>query len=199
MNLSWLSVVMGLFFCFGLPSVSWAQQKPAMHLQLDWTELPDYHPKNELIYRRYSVFSDGSMKNLMNFVCPKETKRPLHLMLKWPTDVHPKDFKDEWLESVPVSILINNTTAFKAIGEYIRGELFIDRTEESKDVFDQLVVSKEIVVRLRGYEFRYEASDNMSGLLKDWWAASPESRKIKRQFISYNSALRRCLSKRGGK
>ncbi|MPR09218.1 hypothetical protein [Microvirga tunisiensis] len=113
----------------------------------------DTYP-NKRVYRRYSFTKDMEMPNVMLLQCPKDPGKHVHFSLEMrrvgPID---KVFSSEF-ESFNARFLVDGRHSFTLPGEFIKTELFFDRTPDTAEDFDEVIRASEFQTRFGQREVR---------------------------------------------
>lgn len=110
-----------------------------------------FSANGDFLFRRYSVFrTDPMLRNTMILVCPiQEPTNAIHATFVLPKEVLPipGTTAKTWKPDFQVRVLITKdgrSSSFLTTAEYIKGELFIDRTPDNEDMFDRMLEADEI-------------------------------------------------------
>ncbi len=134
----------------------------------------------------------------MNFVCMKNSDKNNYIMLKWTSDFNPPLLIDrDWMRNLDVGFLVNQKNSITFPGEYIRGELFIDRTLTNASDFDTVAAAEDLSVDIGGFQIKYRLSKNMSGFLKEYLEQLTPKTLGPYDALSYEQVLARCTVYRG--
>jgi hypothetical protein len=141
----------------------------------------------KLMFRKYYVYIIAnkiddvpSLANSMLFTCQKGHRD--YLTFHIPDRVVPKMRRDQWISEMNMRILADGTST-EFIGEYIKGDIFVDITSTTFDDLLHVIESKEISVefgpgndRLNFYQddFTPGGTGDLRGFLREYL---PESLK----------------------
>jgi hypothetical protein len=123
---------------------------------------------NTLLFRRFSVAmhkpdfdlgrsgkidqiqligETGQFYNSMIYTCQRSPQKSDFLTFHFPPDISPASFKyDEWVPKIELSVLADNTSSH-VIGEYIKGDIFVDANQVGVDDFLRFVAASDIIVQ----------------------------------------------------
>lgn len=185
-------------FCTIAQATTAEETKPTIQLQDDWLFLRNHEEPTKQIYRRYTVLTNGAVINLMNFVCMRNSGKSNYIMLKWTSDFNPPTLiGKDWERNLEVGLLINQKTATTFLGEYIHGELFLDRTSANTSDFDAIAAADDLSLDIGGFQIKYGISRNMSGFLKEYLEQLSPKTLGPYDALSYEQVLQRCAAYRG--
>jgi hypothetical protein len=113
----------------------------------------DTYPSKR-IYRRYSFTKDMEMPNVMLLQCPKDPREHVHFSLEM-RRVGPiaQVFNSEF-ENFNARFLVDGRHSFTLPGEFIKTELFFDRTPDTAEDFDEVIRASEFQARFGHQEVR---------------------------------------------
>ncbi|MCB8823189.1 hypothetical protein LJD17_21925 [Microvirga rosea] len=131
------------------------------------------------------------LPNVMLFQCPKERREFVHLSLEMKR-VGPigAAFSTEF-EDFQARFLVDDKRSFSLPGELIKTELFFDRTPETADDFDSLLMAQEFQMRLGQRQVRV-----IFKVLPEFTKALPDILKAMKappaSFLTTQEAIRDC-------
>jgi clan AA aspartic protease (TIGR02281 family) len=163
-----------------------------------WIDLVDRQKSDLYILRKYSPYTGPvDFRNVISLHC-KAHNNP-SLVIHVPIEVGPTSFtRSDSKTDVRVRFLINGSTAVSLVAEYIKGELFFDRTPRAADTFDSIADADEVVVEFGDKKDRlqFKFGRNVDGYWKEIAATTTYLSALgKLAYFDYASALRICLER----
>ena len=145
------------------------------------------------LYRRYAIQPKVGVINVLIMVCPRDTAH-VHLVIATEKLGGLKSDFPSGFEEFQGRFLIDGRSAFTIPGEVIKSDMFFDRTPETSEAFDKLILADEFVLRAARSSISFKMSPGLSDYLVKWLPklnADP--------FTSFGSeaALQDCRTFRG--
>lgn len=160
-----------------------------------WISLDSRQEEDRWIVRRYSPLTGpADLRNIISLHCKQGTGVPV-LVVTIPKEAGPASFsRDDWATDIPVRILTDHA-GFTMLAEYIKGELFFDRTTETRERFDAVLATHKL-----GLEFgrkrdrlQFVFGQNVDNFWRDISNWEPIRRMGPMSYFSTAEALSRCL------
>jgi hypothetical protein len=117
--------------------------------------------KSGKVDRIQIIGNPGQFYNSMIYNCQRHSQTSDFLTLHMPPEISPASFKyDEWIPNMELSILAKNTSSH-VVGEYLKGDIFVDANSVGVDNFLRFVSASDMTVQFG------EKGDRLNLLITD--------------------------------